>query len=304
MKELQEQKGYKILIVDNDEAEHGELQQFFINSGYGVIGAYDGAMGLQMADIHRPDLIVLEMDLPAVGGFRILEVVRERPELRQTPVIFVTRIASEILMIKALEHGADDYIVKPYNKLELLARVKSCLRRGKRFRLSEDSTSGSLADINLTDLLQTIELGKKTVHLNLPDMGADLFIEKGDLVHSRFGTFEGIPALQRILFLEYGSFSMAFEEPPKSITRTPMPIQYILMDTLRYVDELKRTVLEITEENNPLIQIKDTGVAEIEKLRDLSPLTLHDLIARMEDDLKENAGKVKGAFSRGKIVIV
>lgn len=296
--------GYKILIIDSDEKANGELQKFLVNEGFGVISAYDGSMGMQMINSYRPDLVVMEVDLPGMDGFELLDGLREKPELRQIPVIFVTRLTSENLMIKALEHGGDDYIVKPYNKLELMARVKSSLRRGKRFRQSESSTVGNLADISLPELLQTMELGKKTVHLSLPDMGGDLYVEKGTLVHAKIGSSEGVPAIQRIVFLEHGYFTISFEPFPKTLKKEQMSIQSVLMDTMRYVDELRRILEGISKEKNPLLRINDTGLPEIDKFKDLSPITLNDLVIKMEGDLKESAEKIMQVFSKGKILTV
>jgi CheY-like chemotaxis protein len=293
--------GYRILVIDNDEVASGELQNFLISKGFGVISAYDGAAGLQLAEIYKPDLILMEMELPQMDGFKVLGVLAEHPVLRQTPVVFVTKLTSENLMIKALEYGADDYIVKPYNKLELMARVKASLRRGRRFRITEDAMGGNLADVGLAELLQTSELGKKTTLINLPDMGANLFIEDGMLVHAQIGSFEGLPAIQRIVFLERGTFSMSFEPFPKTLVRTPMPIQYVLLDAMRYVDELRGMLDVFAEEKNPLLRIKDTGVEDLDSLKDLSPITLNDLIVRIEGDMKESAEKITGAFSKGGI---
>jgi len=83
--------------------------------------------------------------------------------------------------------GADDYITKPFDKAELLARIKVSLRRTERYLKGERTVEGNLSDISLTELLQTIELGNKTATITLPDLDGEIVIEEGLFVFCRQG---------------------------------------------------------------------------------------------------------------------
>jgi two-component system, OmpR family, response regulator AdeR len=115
-----------ILIVE-DEHQIAEIYQaFFEREGFRVVTAYDGEAGL---DIHRmlsPDLVVLDVGLPKRDGIEVLSDIRRRGN---TPVIMSTALGEDLEKLTALKIGADDYLVKPFNPLELVARAKAVLRR-------------------------------------------------------------------------------------------------------------------------------------------------------------------------------
>lgn len=115
-----------ILIVE-DEPEIAEiLETYFIREGFRVICARDGTTGLMHHQTLRPDLVVLDIKLPGQDGYEVLAALRRRGE---TPVIMVTALAEDLDKLQALRIGADDYVVKPFNPLEVVARARAVLRR-------------------------------------------------------------------------------------------------------------------------------------------------------------------------------
>ncbi|RGP35421.1 response regulator [Pseudotabrizicola alkalilacus] len=115
-----------ILIVE-DEPEIAEiLETYFAREGFRVITAGDGPTALAHHQRLRPDLIVLDIKLPGQDGYEVLAAIRRRGE---TPVIMVTALAEDLDKLQALRIGADDYVVKPFNPLEVVARAKAVLRR-------------------------------------------------------------------------------------------------------------------------------------------------------------------------------
>lgn len=115
-----------ILIVE-DEPEIAEiLESYFAREGFRVISARDGTMGLMHHQSLRPDLVVLDIKLPGQEGFEVLAAIRRRGE---TPVIMVTALAEDLDKLQALRIGADDYVVKPFNPHEVVARARAVLRR-------------------------------------------------------------------------------------------------------------------------------------------------------------------------------
>ena len=118
----------KVLIID-DEPDIREILSIAFNLRWPeakVLMAGDGKKGLEIAEAEKPDIVILDITLPDTDGFDVCRRLRARTD---APVIFLTARDSEIDKVKGLEAGADDYIVKPFNHLELLARVRAILRR-------------------------------------------------------------------------------------------------------------------------------------------------------------------------------
>ncbi len=119
--------GALILVVD-DEPNIVQLARMYLEqAGFRVISASSGTQALQMVPRHRPDLVVLDVMLPEVDGFTVCRRLREQGN--RTPVMMLTARDDDIDKILGLELGADDYLTKPFNPRELVARVKAILRR-------------------------------------------------------------------------------------------------------------------------------------------------------------------------------
>ena len=117
----------KILVVD-DEPNIVDILRFNLQrEGYEVVAAYDGQEGLDKARGEAPDLILLDVMLPLMDGFQVCEELRKTDRL--TPIIMLTAREEERDRVMGLELGADDYVVKPFSVRELLARVRTNIRR-------------------------------------------------------------------------------------------------------------------------------------------------------------------------------
>ena len=117
----------KVLVVD-DEANIVDILRFNLQrEGYEVLAAYDGSDGLRQAQTLSPDLILLDVMLPGMDGFQVCEALRKTDPL--TPVIMLTAREEERDRVMGLELGADDYVVKPFSVRELMARVRTNIRR-------------------------------------------------------------------------------------------------------------------------------------------------------------------------------
>lgn len=115
-----------ILIVEDDADSASVLEAYLLRDGFAVILAEDGRQGLELFQRERPDLVLLDMMLPRLGGTEVLAQIRRAGD---TAVIMVTAIGDEPEKLGALRYGADDYVVKPYNPKEVVARVHAVLRR-------------------------------------------------------------------------------------------------------------------------------------------------------------------------------
>lgn len=119
----------KILIVD-DEEDIAELVSYNLaREGYATVKAFDGDAALRKVKIEKPDLVILDLMLPGMSGLDVCKALRANPQTAALPVIMLTAKGDEFDKVLGLEIGADDYITKPFSVKELIARVRSLLRR-------------------------------------------------------------------------------------------------------------------------------------------------------------------------------
>jgi DNA-binding response OmpR family regulator len=118
---------YRILLVDDEPIIASNLAPFLNRSGFEVQVASDGEQALRMLPVAKPDLIVLDVLMPNLDGRRVLRRIRQAGNW--TPVILLTQVGAPAERADALEQGADDYLNKPFDPYELLARIRAVLRR-------------------------------------------------------------------------------------------------------------------------------------------------------------------------------
>jgi len=120
-----------VLIVD-DEARTTVLEETILkHAGFECQIARDGLEAIQMARQNRPDLVLLDVFMPKLDGFETLAALRKDPKLRDLPVIMVTADLTENDVVRGLQMGADDYVVKPFNAQEMVARIDRTLRNAE-----------------------------------------------------------------------------------------------------------------------------------------------------------------------------
>jgi len=120
-----------VLIID-DDTDRAALTKIILNkAGYQCMNAYDGEQGINMARSARPNLILLDLVMPGMNGFDVCIQLRKMPETIDTPVIFLTAKSETANKVKGLQVGADDYVTVPFERDELLLRVRALLRRTK-----------------------------------------------------------------------------------------------------------------------------------------------------------------------------
>ncbi|MGE6229950.1 response regulator transcription factor [Paenibacillus chitinolyticus] len=150
-------KGASVLIID-DEPEIRDIVQIFLNNeGYEVMEAEDGAAGLELLRKREFDLIILDVMMPRLDGIQACMQIRQ---IRNTPIIMLSAKNEDIDKILGLTSGADDYLSKPFNPLELVARVKSQLRR---VRMSETQDKRQPLELSIGDLVLNIPRHQVTI---------------------------------------------------------------------------------------------------------------------------------------------
>ena len=133
--------GATVLVAEDDLASRLALARSLERHGYSVLEAADGEEAVAVFAAHRVDLVVLDVGMPRLDGFGVLQQLRQTSDV---PVIFLTGRAEEVDRVVGLELGADDYVLKPYSLRELVARVRARLRR----------SSGSAAPVESTAVIE------------------------------------------------------------------------------------------------------------------------------------------------------
>ncbi len=147
-----------ILIIEDDVEIVRILQAYFERDGYRTVTATDPVIGLSHHQRLKPDLVVLDGKMPRMDGFETLAALRG---VDDTPVIMVTALAEDLDKLQALRLGADDYVVKPFNPLEVVARARAILRRSQGGRVSSVLRLGPLS----------IDSDAMTVHVGTAILG-------------------------------------------------------------------------------------------------------------------------------------
>lgn len=125
----------KILVIDDEETTVQLIAMLLDRRGFEVIKAYRAEEGLRKAYRYQPDLVLLDIMMPDMDGWEVCKRLREMSDV---PIIFLTARSEVRDVVRGLEMGADDYVVKPYDNDELVARVKAHLRRSPRPNMSEE----------------------------------------------------------------------------------------------------------------------------------------------------------------------
>lgn len=120
-----------VLVVEDEPSQREVLAYNLEAEGFSVIRAEDGDEALLLVDEQAPDVIVLDWMLPGVSGIEVCRRLKSRSETREVPIIMLSARSEEVDRVRGLETGADDYVVKPYSLVELMARVRTQLRRSR-----------------------------------------------------------------------------------------------------------------------------------------------------------------------------
>src|SRR5438094_3221423 len=153
--------GARVLVIDDDADIRGLVAELLERAGLSVEQAEDGRSGLRALHKTPPDLVVLDVSMPDLDGWQTLERIRD---LSEVPVLMLTARGDELERVRGLQSGADDYVVKPFGKQELVARVQALLRRATR---GASETADTYADAYLTiDWAQArVTVGDREVQL-------------------------------------------------------------------------------------------------------------------------------------------
>lgn len=170
----------RILIIEDNLEVRENLEEILELSGYEVLLAEDGTVGVEAAQKHTPDLILCDVMMPKLDGFGVLNILGKRPETAAIPFVFLTAKTERVDFRRGMNLGADDYITKPFFKDELLAVIETRLKKSEQLKKQFDRTEqGITAFINAArgyEELKKLSDNRKTKHFKK----RDLLYEEGD----------------------------------------------------------------------------------------------------------------------------
>lgn len=151
----------KILIIEDEEATAQLISILLEKRGFEVIKAYRAEDGLRRAYRYQPDLVLLDIMMPDMDGWEVCKRLRE---LSDVPIVFLTARTDTKDLVRGLEMGADDYIIKPYDNDELVARVRAHLRRAPRPLMSEELVFND-GDFRINFINREVWVRKQLLHM-------------------------------------------------------------------------------------------------------------------------------------------
>lgn len=167
-------KNETILIVDDEEDIRTLVEMYLLNSGYPCLQAKNGNETLECLQKEVVDLVLLDIMMPEMDGFLVCEEIRKKYDV---PIIFVSAKGEEWDKVKALKLGGDDYIVKPFNPGELVARVEAVLRRtGKKTPVVNQQDTVTIGKIQINQKSRTVTINGEYVNLTLKEYELLLFL--------------------------------------------------------------------------------------------------------------------------------
>jgi two-component system phosphate regulon response regulator OmpR len=193
----------KALIIDDDRKLQEALKEYLEEDEFSVVSIYDGVECLEVIDIEKPDIIILDIMLPGCNG---LDVMRKIKKSHSLPVLLLTAKGDETDRIVGLELGADDYLPKPFNPRELVARIRAVMRRNV-FRHEDDAGAVDETLITVDDLIlnkakQTVFVGAREVALTLTEFKIlEVMMRNRNIILSR----------DRLMSLAMGKNFMAYD---------------------------------------------------------------------------------------------
>jgi CheY-like chemotaxis protein len=234
----------KLLLVDDNPMVLALLQQA-LSSIAQVTAATDGTDALLKAVDDAPDLLVCDYRMPGMDGRQLVDKLKSRPSTAHFSSVLMAS-KSDIAERLSPQDVADDYLEKPFFLKDAIRRVKRMIDRIALEKMAKTAPSdgvvrGSLAQMNVIDLMQSLEMGRKSYRLTLSNEGdrCEVFFVEGQVRHATYGSLVGDPAVFKVLRWTGGNFQLDFEGKTDKES-TQLNTQGLLMEGLRLLDESMR----------------------------------------------------------------
>ncbi len=152
----------KVLVVDDDADILDLIKHSFLIRDFTVLEAQNGEDGIALCKKECPDLLILDLSLPDMDGVAVCQALKQNSHTQEIPILMLTGRTSVVDRVKGLETGADDYLTKPFDPLELFARAKVLLRRNKKAQ-GESRTPVKMGDIRIDPDNYKLEINGKSI---------------------------------------------------------------------------------------------------------------------------------------------
>lgn len=237
--------GLRVLVVDDDASYREKSAQAMRDAGFEVITATNGFEGLSAALKHQPTVILSDVTMPGMDGWQLLRMVRARPTLRRTPVLFLTDLQNDEQRLRGYALGVDDYVAKPFTSVELIARVERVIERAQ---MADEGTAngmrGDLSKVPISSLLAFAEMERRTAIVQLMREGekATLHLRDGAVMRidldASFQHLKGLPRFLHILDWERGRFELTTTDVFAD-DELSLPTTFALLEHARRSDEAR-----------------------------------------------------------------
>src|SRR6202020_3399153 len=234
----------KLLLVD-DNPMVLRMMEHALASLASVTAATDAADALLKAVDDPPDLLVCDYRMPGMDGRQLVEKLKSRPATANFPTVLMAS-KSDIAERLSQQDAADDYLEKPFFLKDATRRIKTMIDRIALEKMAKTAPSdgvvrGSLSQMNVIDLMQSLEMGRKSCQLSLSNEGdkCEVFFAEGQVKHATYGSLVGDAAVFKVLRWTGGNFQLNFEGKTDKET-TQLNTQGLLMEGLRLLDESQR----------------------------------------------------------------
>lgn len=169
----------KILIIEDDTIVRENTAEILQLANYEVITAENGKVGIEKANLFKPDLIICDILMPVLDGYGVLQIIVRNSELQKTPFIFMTAKTSHDDVRKGMDLGASDYITKPFEESELLSAIASRLKRKEIFDNDKKDNLSIIKKVNIEDIEKAFHQKEEYVY----KMGASIYCEGNNSNH-------------------------------------------------------------------------------------------------------------------------
>ena len=238
------QSNVKVLLVDDNPMILSMLRDALAPMAK-VTTAGDGADALLKAVDEAPDLLVSDYRMPGMDGRQLVDKLRSRSTTAGIAVILLATKA-EISEKLSVQEPVDDLLEKPFFLKEATTRIKRVIDKIALEKMAKEAPNekvfrGSLAQMNVIDLVQSLEMGRKSCLLTVTHQGdkCEIYVTDGQIKHATYGTLTGDAAVFKVLRLTGGNFQIDFDGKTKQQSTT-LNTQGLLMEGLRLLDEARR----------------------------------------------------------------
>ncbi|MGH7492243.1 MAG: DUF4388 domain-containing protein [bacterium] len=257
----------KIIINDSESADVADLRKCLVTVGYDVRIAASSRETLTLLDTFHPNLIICEVRMPEMDGPHLLQEIRKRPALQRLPFVLTGKLKTLDERINVMKLPLDDYWQKPIEAAEAVVRAEMLIKDAEllsaSLRPKWRGFNGNLTEMSLADLLQTIEVGKKTCVIKLQSYGKEgaVFVTEGEVIDAELDQLEAKRALLRMFTWLEGNFQVELR-PHERARLFTTPTRDLISEGLTRHERWARLLTQIPPLPSPITRAKDVDASQ------------------------------------------